>query len=249
MKKTILMGIGIFIFVFLITFIAINVSGQPEEKYTKEELINIINENQNIKQHAHNMAESARVLGWEENDELIQELQDKWHDANKEEEKHQKELNRIIEQEEIEKKWAKKKTEYPVATTIWRYMKDLGWNDYICAGILGNIMAETGGQTLNINYTSASKSYYGICQWNKAYSNIWGAGLISQCDYLRDTIKYEFDTFGKVYQKGFNFNSFLDLTDERVAALAFAKVYERCASGSYKIRQSNAVIAYNYFVD
>ena len=32
------------------------------------------------------------------------------------------------------------------------------------------------------------------------------------------------------------------------AALAFAKCYERCGSGSYTTRQNNAIIAYNYFV-
>lgn len=268
MKKAILTSIISFIILISIIFItitSISVSGQQEEQYTKEELIAIINENQNIKQHAHTMAESARALGWEEEDKLIKELQDKWCDANTKEIKHQEILNNIIKKEEEEarkieeariatelaekQKWEKRQNEYPAATTIWKYMKALGWNDYVCAGILGNIMAEVGGQTLKINYTSSSNSYYGMCQWNRAYSKIWGAGLTSQCDFLRDTIKYEIDTYGKAYKKGFNFDSFLNLTDCRAAALAFAKSYERCGSGSYKIRQSNAVTAYNYFVD
>lgn len=268
MKKTILTSITGFIVLILIiilTIASIRVFGQKEEKYTKEELITMIDENQNIKQNAHTMAESARALGWKEDDKLIKELQDRWSDADEEEAKHKELLNNIIKKEEEEarkaeeariaaelaekKKWEKKENEYPAATTIWRYMKDLGWNDYVCAGILGNIMTEVGGQTLNINYASSSNSYYGMCQWNRAYSKIWGAGLISQCDFLRDTIKYEIDTYGKAYKKSFNFDSFLNLTDCRAAALAFAKSYERCGSGSYKVRQSNAVVAYNYFVD
>ena len=128
-------------------------------------------------------------------------------------------------------------------------MKSLGWNDYVCAGIIGNLMAEVGGQTLDIRYTLSSSGYYGMCQWSRGYGKVWGAGLDTQCDFLRDTIKYEFDTYGFKYQKGFNFNSFLNMDDAQQAALAFAKCYERCASGSYNIRQKNALKAYDYFVN
>ena len=143
--------------------------------------------------------------------------------------------------------------EYPAAAQIWQYMKNLGWNDYVCAGIMGNLMSEVGGQTLNIQYNlySSSGGYYGMCQWSKKYhSNIYGINnLESQCDYLRDTIKYEIDTFGFKYQNGFCFEEFLNLTDAQQVALAFAKCYERCASGSYNVRQQNALKAYNYFVN
>lgn len=159
------------------------------------------------------------------------------------------EEKRIAEAKAAEEaKWATKAAQYPAATQIWRYMKALGWNDYVCAGIMGNLMAEVGGQTLDIRYTLSSGSYYGMCQWSRGYSAVWGAGLETQCDFLRDTIKYEFDTYGFKYQKGFNFNSFLNMTDAQQAALAFAKAYERCGSGSYGVRQSNALKAYNYFV-
>lgn len=243
--------------------------------YSKEELTTLIAEAQSIKDNAHTMADSARALGWEEDDELIKELQDKWHEADKDQKDYQGQLDKILadeaevarkaEEERIaaekaaaeaaeaarqaeEAKWATKAAEYPAATQIWRYMKAQGWNDYVCAGIMGNLMAEVGGQTLDIRYTLSSSGYYGMCQWNRQYSNIWGAGLESQCDYLRDTIKYEFDTFGFNYQRGFNFNSFLNMTDAQQAALAFAKSYERCSSASYNIRQKNALKAYNYFV-
>jgi hypothetical protein len=144
--------------------------------------------------------------------------------------------------------WHQKEEEYPTATYIWTYFKDLGYSNQVCAGILGNIMAETRGNTLDIQATISGNGYYGICQWNKAYSNVWGASLEEQCDYLRDTIEYEFDTFGYVYKRNFDYNSFLDLTDIKSAALAFAKCYERCGSGSYYTRQQNAIAAYNYFI-
>lgn len=230
------------------------VAGHPIDKYTKEELITMIDEAKATKDHAHSMAESARALGWENNDKLIKELQEMWHEADEDQVKYQGYLDEILANEAEaarkaeEAKWATKATEYPVATQIWRYMKAQGWNDYVCAGIMGNLMAEVGGQTLDIRYTLSSSGYYGMCQWSRGYSKVWGAGLETQCDFLRDTIKYEFDTYGFKYQKGFNFNSFLNMTDAQQAALAFAKSYERCSSGSYGVRQKNALRAYNYFV-
>ena len=251
------------------------VAGHTIDKYTKEELVTMIDEAKATKDHAHTMAESARALGWEDNDKLIKELQEKWHEADEDQVKYQGYLDEILaneaeaarkaEEERLaaeaaqkaaeeearraeEAKWATKAAEYPAATQIWRYMKAQGWNDYVCAGIMGNLMAEVGGQTLDIRYTLSSSGYYGMCQWSRGYSQVWGAGLETQCDFLRDTIKYEFDTYGFKYQKGFNFNSFLNMTDAQQAALAFAKSYERCGSGSYGVRQKNALKAYNYFV-
>ena len=247
------------------------VAGSNDKEYTKEELTNLITETQSIKDNAHTMAESARNLGWKENDKLIKKLKEKWVDADADQKKYQEKFDIILkeeaeaarkaEEERIaaqqaaeaarkaeEIKWAAKAAEYPAATQIWRYMKAQGWSDYVCAGIMGNLMAEVGGQTLNIRYTLSSGNYYGMCQWSRGYSQVWGAGLETQCDFLRDTIKYEFDTYGFKYQKGFNFNSFLNMTDAQQAALAFAKSYERCGSGSYGVRQKNALKAYNYFV-
>ena len=47
----------------------------------------------------------------------------------------------------------------------------------------------------------------------------------------------------------FNFNSFLNLNDEKEVAKAFAKCYERCGSSSLNQRQKNATTAYNYFTN
>ena len=279
MKKRIIAGIIVLVVLCVVLGImcdtAFVVAGYTNDNYSKEELTTLITETQSIKDNAHTMADSARVLGWEEDDKLIRELQEKWHEANEDQKNYQGQLDKILadeaeaarkaEEERIaaekaaaeaaeaarraeEAKWATKAAEYSAATQIWRYMKAQGWNDYVCAGIMGNLMAEVGGQTLDIRYTLSSSGYYGMCQWSRGYSQVWGAGLETQCDFLRDTIKYEFDTYGFKYQKGFNFNSFLNMTNAQQAALAFAKSYERCASGSYGVRQKNAVKAYNYFV-
>ena len=267
MKQKIIAGIIALLLTCLIIGVVCSttymVAGQTlDNNYTKEELSKEIDELQIIKDNAHTMAESARILGWTDEDKLIKNLQSKWSDADTKQKEYQKQLNEILAEEAKEQKaleeearkieeekWEQKAAEYPVATQIWRYMKSQGWSDYVCAGIMGNLMAEVGGQTLNIRYTLSSSGYYGMCQWNRAYSQVWGAGLETQCDFLRDTIKYEFDTYGFKYQKGFNFNSFLNMTDAQQAALAFAKSYERCGSSSYGVRQQNALKAYEYFVN
>lgn len=139
--------------------------------------------------------------------------------------------------------------QYPTATKIWKYLKKAGYNDYVIAGIMGNIMTECGGQTLKIQATLYDGGYYGICQWSRRWhSAVWGQDLNYQLDYLKKTMKNEFNNYGGRYAQGFNYKSFLKLQNEKSAALAFAKCYERCSSRYYSIRQTNATKAYNYFV-
>lgn len=150
---------------------------------------------------------------------------------------------KVISTKEVEE-------EYPVARYIWDFLQDLGYNDYVCAGIIGNMMVEAGGQTLAIQVDAASSTHYGICQWSKKYySSVIGVSLDAQCEFLRDNIEYEINAFGYKYAQGFNYNKFLGLTNERDCALAFAKAYERCGSGYYTHRQNCATTAYNYFVN
>lgn len=141
--------------------------------------------------------------------------------------------------------------QYKEASIIWNYLKNQGYNNYVCAGILGNIMAEVGGHTLDIDpfLYDDSGDYYGICQWsNKYHSSVQGAGLSDQLSYLIKTIENEIDNYGHLYEDDFEYVDFISLTDEREAALAFAQAYERCWSGSYTNRKANAEKAYNYFV-
>lgn len=229
---------------FLTEFIDENI-----DNYTLEELDSKIKELQVAQTEAHELAESARTLGWPEESDPIQMAKAEWANAQLAINAYRTKYNQKYEESE-QKVWDQRAVEYPAATEIWLYMKDLGWNDYVCAGIMGNLMAEVGGQTLDIQYWLTGNGYYGMCQWNKAYrSGVWGADLAGQCNFLRDTIEYELDTFGYAYKKGFNYDSFLALSNERDVALAFAKCYERCGSGTYTIRQNNAEKAYDYFVN
>lgn len=139
--------------------------------------------------------------------------------------------------------WTIRMNEYPIATTVWLYLKEQGYNDYVAAGIIGNMMTECGGQTLALNPNASSGSYYGICQWGSGFSNRY-TDLDGQLQLLMDTIENEFNWYGNM-----NYESFLSLTNERDAALAFAKSYERCTSASYTQRQNNAERALAYFAN
>ena len=134
---------------------------------------------------------------------------------------------------------------YNQARTVWNYLRDLGLNEYVCAGILGNIMAEVGGQTLDISrwsyYSSNSSTYYGICQWaggrKSRLLNNFGTSLEAQLEFL------SVELF-EVIPKG---NAFYSMQNEQEAALYFAKYYERCSSKYYSVRQRNATKALSYF--
>ncbi len=144
---------------------------------------------------------------------------------------------------------------YDVAHQIWDYLVfEIGLSEPVAAGIMGNIMSETGGQTLKIKvvywsqYVSPGK-YYGICQWSYSRGkSVWGKGLEEQLELLHSELRYEMNTYGRLYAKGFNYESFCQLDNEQDAALAFAKCFERCASSSYGKRQRNATTAYNHFM-
>lgn len=146
--------------------------------------------------------------------------------------------------------WRTKEKEYPEACYVWSYLKDnTELNDYACAGIMGNLMAETGGQTLNLNPQLYTSGYYGICQWGSHYPEIHGKTLEEQCKFLIETIEKEFRAYGSLYKKDFEYTDFCNMTDAEEAAIAFAKCYERCDMTTYSIRQKNAYRAYGYFVE
>ena len=132
---------------------------------------------------------------------------------------------------------------YDQATKVWNGLKALGLNDYVCAGIMGNIMAEVGGQTLDISRWPqySQKTYYGICQWagnrKQRLLNDFGTTLEAQINFLGVELF-------EVIPKG---DSFYNMQDEKQAALYFAKYYERCGSSSYSVRQQNATKALQYF--
>ena len=132
---------------------------------------------------------------------------------------------------------------YNQAQAVWNYLRDIGLNKYVCAGIIGNIMAEVGGQTLDISRWPqySQGTYYGICQWagsrKNRLLNDFGTTLDDQIRFLSVEL---FEVIPKD-------NSFYNMQDEKEAALYFAKYYERCSSKYYTVRQKNATKALEYF--
>ncbi len=138
--------------------------------------------------------------------------------------------------------------EYPAATYIWTFLKEQGWNDYVCAGILGNIMQETGGRTLNIDYAFNGTHYYGMCCWRKEYHpDVVGKDLKEQCEYLLTTLTDCMNTYGYLYRSGYTFESFLSATSVEEAAAAFMIVYERPGHTNPTKRTQNGQKALDYF--
>jgi hypothetical protein len=216
--------------------------------YDKATLVKLMAECDDHIGHAEQMKAGAYGLGYEADNYVVQLAEREIQEATEKKAEYQILLDEILAEEA---RWARRMSEYPAATTIWLYLKELGYNDYVCAGILGNIMNEVGGNTmkLRVNLIDHSGYYYGICQWSrKYYPGVVGRDIKGQCDFIRDTIKKEIDTYGGRYAQGMNFNKFLQLTNPRDVALCFAKSYERCASAYYSVRQSNAEKAYAYFV-
>lgn len=110
------------------------------------------------------------------------------------------------EKERLDRMYA----QYPVATQCWMTMKSYGWSDVVCAGIIGNMMAEVGGHTLNLQWNSYSGSYYGLCQWALIYyTGPSNATISQQMNYLYGDIRQQFNNYGSNYYRGFNFNAFL----------------------------------------
>lgn len=210
-----------------------------------KELRALMKECEEIMTAAHNMAEAARALGYEENHDVIELATEEWERA---EELYTRYKEVYDEENAI---WVARAEEYPIATYVWQFLDDAGYNDYVIAGIIGNMMVECGGHTLALEpYIYSADGYYGLCQWSRGYQDRVGdTDTEYQCEFLVDTIVYEIDTYGHLYKRGFDYSSFISLTNEKDAALAFARAYERCGFMSYGARRACATTAYNYFVE
>ena len=209
----------------------------------KEELETLMTECESRMVAAEEIIEDAKLLGYEDTNYVIVLAKSEYDTASGYLEIYQSKYDIIIA-EEI--KWNNRRSEYPEATEIWLYLKDQGFNDYVCAGIMGNLMSETGGHTLSLDIYDCHESYYGMCQWNVHHNpNVKGTDLTGQLDYLIGSMPSEFDSFG--FLSGFTYETFQEITNEKVAAKAFAKTYERCGSAYIYCRETDATAAFEYF--
>lgn len=160
---------------------------------------------------------------------------------------YQEEFNKW---EEIHK-WEIRAEEYPVATEVWLFLKEeLGYSDAVCAGIIGNMMAECGGHTLDLQWNLYNASnHYGLCQWSsRYYPEMQGANLEEQLAFIAVSFPKVIDRYGYLYQSGMKHEQFKIMDDCGDAAIAFCVIYER-PGGNQNYRRSLAEKAYNYFTN
>ena len=146
--------------------------------------------------------------------------------------------------------------EYPEAQLIWNTMISWGWTAETCAGIIGNMMAEIGGGTLNLsNWNSNGGCGYGLIQWTggrrSTLKGRYGSypTIEQQLIFMRDELfginNTRQQVSSSVLDKIMNANG--NGTPESIA-FCFASNYERCASRYRAKRQGYARIAYEYFM-
>ena len=158
-----------------------------------------------------------------------------------------------VEWEEIHK-WEVRASEYPVATQVWLYMKEeFGWSDTVCAGIIGNMMAECGGcWTQDLDWDVSSSSGYGMIQWlggrKQQLFNIYGSSpsVEDQLNFMKDEL---YGTNGVTKQvTDSQLNKIMNAESPEDCAYAFACYFERCGEGHRWVRRDYARRAYDYFV-
>lgn len=238
MKSEINIFLKTITFTLIFSLFLLIISPAHAIEFNQQELIKAIQDCKNQKNTAHIMAECARELGYEEDHIIIKTAQQKWFEIHKIQVNYQNLLS------ELNFQITKWKKEYPNATEIYIKLREQGFSHIVTCGILGNIMAETGGNTLNINpfiygYDGLN-SYYGMCQWSLYYCpEVNGKSIDDQINYLVQTLKPNMEQFGG------NYNYFCSIKSVEVAAKYFNSYYER-GNGSF-IRAENAKLALKYF--
>ena len=153
---------------------------------------------------------------------------------------------------EEELRWQERAEEYPEATRVWLYMtQNFGWTDEICAGIMGNIMAEIGGGTLDFSDWNHD-SPYGMFQWLGSrkieLKEIYGdePTIEEQLEFMYDEL---YGTDGVTQQvEDWQREKILASTNPKQVAKYFCIWFER-PGDSGTIRQTYASRAYQYFTE
>lgn len=135
----------------------------------------------------------------------------------------------------------KMKAEHEAAGEVYGYLRKQEYSNAVIAGILGNMMAECGGQTLDLQWRlyGGGGRYYGLCQWNLYYCpDANGLDVTGQLDYLMDTIEENMTRFGGDYKY------FCGLEDAGEAAKYFANYYERGSGIRRRTQNAYAALAW-----
>ncbi len=133
------------------------------------------------------------------------------------------------------------KAEHEAAGQVYEYLNARGYSDAVIAGILGNMMAECGGQTLALQWDiyGGGGNYYGLCQWSLRYGpEVGGRSVLGQLDYLTGNLGHNIEQFGGSYEY------FRSIQDAGEAARYFARYYERGGGSGARARNAYRALAW-----
>ena len=153
------------------------------------------------------------------------------------------------------RKWEIRASEYPIATQVWIYMKEeFGWNDIVCSGIIGNMMAECGGcWTQDLDWSLDEPGGYGMIQWigsrREELFSIYGnsPSIEDQLNFMKDEL---YGTNGVTKQvTDYQLDAIMNAETPEDCAFAFASYFERCSEQYRYKRKGYARTAYEYFTN
>ena len=146
---------------------------------------------------------------------------------------------------------------YPEARLIWDTMISWGWTPETCAGIIGNMMAEVGGGTLDLSrWNSNGGCGYGLIQWTDERRSLIKSrygdypSISEQLIFMKDEMFGINSTTKQISDEVLNqvLNADGNQTPESIAFI-FATHFERCAKQYRARRRGYARIAYDYFTN
>ena len=146
--------------------------------------------------------------------------------------------------------------EFPVAQYIWDKLIELGYTEYVAAGIIGNLVAEVGDPStkdsnFDLDWESNTGIEIGLCQWTQgrrqAIINRYGFSphYTQQFEYMIDELLGTNRVKRQVSEN--QYQLIINASTPKEAAYYFALYFERCAKGSYTARKNKAQQAYEYF--
>lgn len=161
------------------------------------------------KDMAHQIAEMMRQNGHPEDHPVIIACQEWWQEEDA--------------KLEVDVKYTTKEQRcaYPEASYAWQKLKEAGLSDVCAAAIIGSAMAESGGQTMNIDFYQDVDGYWGAWAMSKIYySDVVGKGADAQIQKILDTLDERMSAGGGA-------KKFFAMTDVRQAARFFSDYWER----------------------
>ena len=220
------------------------------EPTTYDEANSLLEKAKDRKETAKSVYDGLVSLGYAENHPAVVMAQADVKSASKDVKYYQEQ--QAVWEEKYE--WEVRAAEYPAATEAWLYMKnEFGWSDTVCAGIIGNFMAECGGcWTQDLDWDVNTQHGLGMVQWiggrRSALINRYGSNpsIKEQLNFVKDEL---YGTNGVTQQvTDSQLDKIMNASSPEECAFAFASYYERCAEQHRAPRRGYARTAYEYFV-